>query len=149
MTERNTPNPKMPARVAVDRSSSASIRAPLTSDNDQLQVELLETQLRLLETRDFAIGAAAQAGEMQARAREMQLRLDATSAANHDLNVHIENHLAHIARLEATLAGVEPQIRDLRSRAEQLDRVYASNTWRIAKMMMLPVRLIRRVLKRS
>lgn len=132
MKEQKTPSSKMPARSSDKSSNTVPNRAPLANDNHELQIELLETQLRLLETRDFAIGAAARSGEMQ-------LRLDTMSATNRDLNVHIENHLAHIERLETALAA----------RTAQLDLVYASTTWRIGKMMMLPVRLIRRVLKRS
>ena len=132
MKEQKTPSSKMPARSSDKSSNTVPNRAPLANDNHELQIELLETQLRLLETRDFAIGAAARSGEMQ-------LRLDTMSASNRDLNVHIENHLAHIERLETALAA----------RTAQLDLVYASTTWRIGRMMMLPVRLIRRVLKRS
>lgn len=132
MKEQKTPSSKMPARSSDKSSNTVPNRAPLANDNHELQIELLETQLRLLETRDFAIGAAARSGEMQ-------LRLDTMSATNRDLNVHIENHLAHIERLETALAA----------RTAQLDLVYASTTWRIGRMMMLPVRLIRRVLKRS
>jgi hypothetical protein len=44
---------------------------------------------------------------------------------------------------------VEPQIRELNARAAQLDRVYASVTWRLGKFLMLPVRLIRRIVRRS
>lgn len=132
MKEQKTPSSKMPARSSDKSSNTVPNRAPLANDNHELQIELLETQLRLLETRDFAIGAAARSGEMQ-------LRLDTMSATNRDLNVHIENHLAHIERLETALAA----------RTAKLDLVYASTTWRIGRMMMLPVRLIRRVLKRS
>ena len=110
---------------------------------------MLELQLRLFETRDFAIGASARAGEMQARLTTKELELANALTVSHEKNIHIENHLAHIARLEAALAAVEPQIRDLRSRAEQLDRVYTSVTWRLGRLLMLPVRLIRRILKRS
>ena len=110
---------------------------------------MLELQLRLFETRDFAIGASARAGEMQARLTTKELELANALTVNHEKNIHIENHLAHIARLEAALAAVEPQIRDLRSRAEQLDRVYTSVTWRLGRLLMLPVRLTRRILKRS
>ena len=132
MKERKTSTPKTPAHSSDESSNTVPNRVPLANDSHELQIELLETQLRLLETRDFAIGAAARSGEMQ-------LRLDTMSASNRDLNVHIENHLAHIERLETALAA----------RTAQLDLLYASTTWRIGRMMMLPVRLIRRVLKRS
>jgi hypothetical protein len=116
---------------------------------DDLRIELLEMQLRLFETRDFAIGASARAGEMQARLTTKEIELANALTVNHENNIHIENHLAHIARLEAALAAVEPQIRELNARAAQLDRVYASVTWRLGKFLMLPVRLIRRIVRRS
>jgi hypothetical protein len=116
---------------------------------DDLRIELLEMQLRLFETRDFAIGASARAGEMQARLTTKEIELANALTVNHENDIHIENHLAHIARLEAALAAVEPQIRELNARAAQLDRVYASVTWRLGKFLMLPVRLIRRIVRRS
>jgi len=116
---------------------------------DDLRIELLEMQLRLFETRDFAIGASARAGEMQARLTTKEIELANALTVNHENGIHIENHLAHIARLEAALAAVEPQIRELNARAAQLDRVYASVTWRLGKFLMLPVRLIRRIVRRS
>jgi len=116
---------------------------------DDLRIELLEMQLRLFETRDFAIGASARAGEMQARLTTKEIELANALTVNHENGIHIENHLAHIARLEAALAAVEPQIRELNARAAQLDRVYASVTWRLGKFLMLPVRLIRRIVGRS
>lgn len=116
---------------------------------DDLRIELLEMQLRLFETRDFAIGASARAGEMQARLTTKEIELANALTVNHENSIHIENHLAHIARLEAALAAVEPQIRELNARAAQLDRVYASVTWRLGKFLMLPVRLIRRIVRRS
>jgi maltooligosyltrehalose synthase len=86
---------------------------------------------------------------MQARLTTKEIELANALTVNHEKNIHIENHLAHIARLEAALAAVEPQIRELNARAAQLDRVYASVTWRLGKFLMLPVRLIRRIVRRS
>lgn len=119
------------------------------SDNDNLRIQLIEAQLRLFEVRDFAIGASARAGEMQARLTTKELELANALTTNHEKDIHIQNHAAHIARLEQALAEVEPKTRELVSRSAQLDRVYASTTWRLGRLLMLPVRILRRLLRRA
>lgn len=119
------------------------------SDNDDLRIQLIEAQLRLFEVRDFAIGASARAGEMQARLTTKELELANALTMNHEKNIHIQNHAAHIARLEQALAEVEPRTRELVARSAQLDRVYASTTWRLGRLLMLPVRILRRLLRRA
>jgi len=119
------------------------------SDKDDLRIQLIEAQLRLFEVRDFAIGASARAGEMQARLTTKELELANALATNHEKDIHIQNHAAHIARLEQALAEVEPKTRELVSRSAQLDRVYASTTWRLGRLLMLPVRILRRLLRRA
>lgn len=119
------------------------------SDKDDLRIQLIEAQLRLFEVRDFAIGASARAGEMQARLTTKELELANALTTNHEKDIHIQNHAAHIARLEQALAEVEPKTRELVSRSAQLDRVYASTTWRLGRLLMLPVRILRRLLRRA
>jgi len=119
------------------------------SDKDDLRIQLIEAQLRLFEVRDFAIGASARAGEMQARLTTKELELANALATNHEKDIHIQNHAAHIARLEQALTEVEPKTRELVSRSAQLDRVYASTTWRLGRLLMLPVRILRRLLRRA
>ncbi|MFM7308446.1 MAG: hypothetical protein ACKO2Q_10805, partial [Actinomycetota bacterium] len=118
-------------------------------DKDDLRIQLIEAQLRLFEVRDFAIGASARAGEMQARLTTKELELASALTTNHEKDIHIQNHAAHIARLEQALAEVEPKTRELVSRSAQLDRVYASTTWRLGRLLMLPVRILRRLLRRA
>ncbi|MFM8971007.1 MAG: hypothetical protein ACKOI3_12480 [Actinomycetota bacterium] len=119
------------------------------SDKDDLRIQLIEAQLRLFEVRDFAIGASARSGEMQARLTTKELELANALTTNHEKDIHIQNHAAHIARLEQALAEVEPKTRELVSRSAQLDRVYASTTWRLGRLLMLPVRILRRLLRRA
>jgi len=132
----------------VDSVDSEDVTDELSrSEIDDLRIQLIETQLRLLEVRDFAIGASARAGEMQARLTTKELELAKALQINHEKNVHIENHTAHIARLEQALAEVEPRMRELVARSAQLDRVYSSTTWRVGRLVMLPVRLLRRIFR--
>lgn len=105
---------------------------------DELRMLLVEAQLKLLQSRDFAIGAAARLGEYLA-GRNTQT----------DYEVHIQNHLEHIARLEEALRDAQQQIRRLHHRSLQLDGVMSSATWKIGRVVMLPIRLMKRITRRS
>ena len=74
------------------------------------QQQLRDTETRLLHSRDFAIGAAAELGEHRARLAEAALR-----------NKKLRN---------------------------ELNRVYKSSTWRIGRMMLLPIRVLRGLLRK-
>ena len=114
--------------------------------NHELQIaegKIMQLELALLQSRDFAIGAAAEAGEAPAyRARyvESERKLG-------DANEHIKSHLAHIARLEQALADLlkfEKTNKDLRT---QIETLHNSATWRIGRKVMLPIRIIKRIVK--
>jgi hypothetical protein len=103
----------------------------------------MQLELALLQSRDFAIGAAAEAGEtpiIRAMYVESERKLG-------DANEHIKSHLAHIARLEQALADllkIDKTNKDLRSQIESLRN---SATWRIGRKVMLPIRILKRILK--
>jgi len=111
----------------------------------------------VLELRDMLIGADAKCSELEARLDERLLDSDyrVSSQEFHleqpiaALKVHLNNHLAHIARLEAALAAAATTNRTLAVRADELSRVYASTTWRIARTLMLPKRIWLRMASRQ
>ena len=74
------------------------------------QQQLCDTETRLMHSRDFAIGAAAELGEHRALLEQEALR-----------NKRLKN---------------------------ELNRVYKSSTWRIGRMMLLPVRVLRKISRR-
>jgi len=74
------------------------------------QHQLRDTETRLMHSRDFAIGAAAEVGEHRALLELEALR-----------NKKLKN---------------------------ELNRVYKSSTWRIGRMMLLPIRVLRGLLHR-
>jgi hypothetical protein len=74
------------------------------------QHQLRDTETRLMHSRDFAIGAAAEVGEHRALLEQEALR-----------NKKLKN---------------------------ELNRVYKSSTWRIGRMMLLPIRAIRKISRR-
>ncbi|HBZ62309.1 MAG: hypothetical protein NWS60_05125 [Ilumatobacteraceae bacterium] len=130
--------------------SPETLQSDLALELEQLKHELqiaegkiMQLELALLQSRDFAIGAAAEAGEAPAyRARyvESERKLG-------DANEHIKSHLAHIARLEQALADLlkfEKTNKELRI---QIESVHNSATWRIGRKVMLPIRIIKRIVK--
>ena len=131
------------ARVSASNSDNAD------ESDTTVRVQLIEAQLRILELRDFAIGSAAKVGEMQVRLTTKEHELAQALTVNHYKDIHISNHLAHIARLEAALAENDSRFKQLLARSTQLDLVYASMTWRIGRVLMLPVRIMRRLLRRT
>ena len=130
--------------------SPETLQSDLALELEQLKHELqiaegkiMQLELALLQSRDFAIGAAAEAGEAPAyRARyvESERKLG-------DANEHIKSHLAHIARLEQVLADllkIEKANKELRT---QIESLHNSSTWRIGRKVMLPIRIIKRIVK--
>ena len=114
--------------------------------NHELQIaegKIMQLELALMQSRDFAIGAAAEASEapiIRAMYVESERKLG-------DANEHIKSHLAHIARLEQVLADllkIEKTNKELRT---QIEALHNSATWRIGRKVMLPTRIIKRIVK--
>jgi chromosome segregation ATPase len=81
-----------------------------------------ELRLQLMQLRDHAIGTTAQVGELRARLREKEAEL--------------EKKNARIARLRKDFEQQETRMR-------------ATMTWRIGNFVMLPIRILRRLLRGS
>lgn len=96
-----------------------------TSRIGELESELLssrelifQTQHELLAARDFAMGAAAHAGEQQAQ----------------------------LFAQSAQLAAAQERIAFL---SKHINRMRNSTTWKLGRIVMLPVRIAKRILRRS
>lgn len=106
-------------------------------------------ELEVLNSRDHALGRAAEIGEWryrlirQAAVYEQRLR---------DRESHEANHKAHIARLETALQAAGRAIQQNFSGAgelrRELDALRASTTWRLGRLLMLPIRILQRVVRR-
>ena len=81
-----------------------------------------ELRLQLMQLRDHAIGTTAQVGELRARLQEKEIELEKKSA--------------RISRLRKDLDQQEARLR-------------ATFTWRIGNFLMLPIRILRRLLRGS
>ena len=97
----------------------------------ELRRKVMDLELALLHSRDFAIGAIAETGE---------LRL-----ANAEAMIHRENHLAHIGRLEEHVTTLDRQLVRRTKRLEELERLLASRTYKVGRLVMLPVRILKRL----
>ena len=102
--------------------------APLPSTAPERKVRELdpsveaELRLQLMQLRDHAIGATAQVGELRARLQENEAELERKST----------------------------RITRLRKELEQQDAKFrATVTWRIGNLVMLPIRILRRLLRGS
>ena len=79
----------------------------------QLKQELADSEMRVLQARDYARGCAAELGEVQA-------------------NFAIHQQLA------------DRQVRQARKKLQELQ---STRTWKLGRLIMLPARIARRILK--
>ena len=81
-----------------------------------------ELRLQIMQLRDHAIGTTAQVGELRARLQEKEVELEIKNARISHLRKNLDQQEA---RLRATL------------------------TWRVGNFFMLPIRILRRLLRGS
>jgi len=87
--------------------------AQLQAQIDVLKRELADSEMRVLQARDYARGCAAELGEAQA-------------------NFVLHQQLA------------DRQVRQARKKNQA---IYATRTWKMGRLVMLPARIARRILK--
>ena len=112
-------------------------------DLQNAEGKIMQLELALLQSRDFAIGAAAEAGEAPAyRAMyvESQKQLG-------DANAHIASHVAHIQRLESALSDALKMESANKNLHRQINELKTSATWRIGKVLLTPLRVIKRIIR--
>lgn len=135
-------------------TSAKEMSTSLTSELEQVCHELqlaegkvMQLELALLQSRDFAIGAAAEASEIPIIRAKFQNQFAESERQLADANEHIKSHVAHIARLEklvADLLKLERVNKDLRT---QMNHLKISVTWRVGRLIMLPIRIVKRIVK--
>jgi hypothetical protein len=112
---------------------------------DAAERRIMELEMQLLHSRDFAIGAIAEAGEARAVIAGRDAIIAALDRRAADAETHAANHAAHIARLEEVMREHHRMLRQADARAREADAMRASATWRIGRIVMLPVRVLRRL----
>ena len=100
---------------------------------------IMQLELSLLQSRDFSIGAAAEVGEMRVVRSQLKDQLK-------DANIHIKNHSAHIKLLEEAMIELNRASTLNRARSAELDRVYNSASWKIGIFVLIPVRILRKII---
>ena len=108
-------------------------------DLQNAEGKIMQLELALLQSRDFAIGAAAEAGEApkyRAMYVESQKQLG-----------DIKAHLAHIQRLEAALNDALKMESTNKNLHRQINELKTSATWRIGKVLLTPLRVIKRIIR--
>ena len=129
---------------------SSSLASELEQVCHELQLaegKVMQLELALLQSRDFAIGAAAEASEIPIIRAKFQNQFAESERQLTDANEHIKSHVAHIARLEklvADLLKLERVNKDLRT---QMNHLKISVTWRVGRLIMLPIRIVKRIVK--
>ena len=112
-------------------------------DLQSAEGKIMKLELALLNSRDFAIGASAEAGRAKF---ERQMYIDSQRQLI-DATTHIANHIDHIRRLEEhvrDLSSLHPVNRDLQT---QLEKLRSSPTWIIGRIFMTPIRMLKRLVR--
>ena len=114
-------------RDEIGRRDSSEIR-PLREQNAALELEVLMV-------RDWAAAQGLRLGDVRRQLEEERL--------------HGTNYRAHIARLEAALHEASQRARLANQLQREIEALKASNTWRLGRCVLAPVRLLKRLLRRS
>ena len=131
-------------------TTQADVALELAQVKHELELaegKIMQLELALLQSRDFAIGAAAEASEIPIIRARFQNQFAESERQLADANEHIKSHVAHIARLEklvADLLKLERVNKDLRT---QMNHLKISVTWRVGRLIMLPIRIVKRIVK--
>ncbi|NQV96398.1 MAG: hypothetical protein HQ486_01250 [Acidimicrobiaceae bacterium] len=132
--------------------SPDNLMQDLLTDTESLRQRLLiaeekvmHLELALLHSRDFAIGAAAELGEQRVQVEYIRNLYIESERNLGDATTHIASHLNHIQRLENAQSELLRLTAPNVARSKELDRVYESATWRIGRLIMLPIRILKRL----
>ena len=158
------------ARVTEHDAQVTEHEAQVTEHDAQvteLKNEIDDLKMSLLHTRDYARGCAAELGEARtftehdAQVTELKTEHDAqvTELKNEidDLKMSLL-HTRDYARgcaaelgeartfFEIHIADTDRKVRQARKKNQQ---IYATRTWKMGRLVMLPIRIVRRIVKVS
>ena len=135
-------------------TSAKEMSTSLTSELEQVCHELqlaegkvMQLELALLQSRDFAIGAAAEASEIPIIRAKFQNQFAESERKLADANEHVKSHLAHIQRLEAALNDALKMESANKNLHRQINDLKTSATWRIGRLVLTPLRVIKRIIR--
>jgi len=103
-------------------------------------------ELEVLNSRDHAVSQAAQIGELRHRLIKQAAILE---TRHNEFSIHSENRIAHITRLEAALAHATRTAALAEGLRRELADTRESTTWKAGRLVMLPMRVLKRLLRRG
>lgn len=103
-------------------------------------------ELEVLNARDHAASQAAEIGELRHRLLKQAARFEHSFEAH---QTHDANHRAHIARLESALAAAGRNGSNAEALRRELNLIKLSITWKLGRVLMFPVRALKRLLRRG
>lgn len=127
-----------------------AIELRLKTELRVVRAERAAMELEVLNSRDFAVGQAVQIGELRFRLLRQAVTYEQRIGqieSNH--RAHDGNHRQHIARLEAALAEATSAAAQADRLRRELVDLRASATWRLGRFLLLPIRAMKRLLRRG
>ena len=127
-----------------------AIELRLNTELRVVRAERAAMELEVLNSRDFAVGQAVQIGELRFRLLRQAVTYEQRIGqieSNH--RAHDGNHRQHIARLEAALAEATSAAAQADRLRRELVDLRASATWRLGRFLLLPIRAMKRLLRRG
>ena len=95
-------------------------------------------ELEVLNARDHAAAQAAIIGELRHQLRFAR-----------EWEIHDKNHREHIARLETALREASKLANQADGLRQQIASMRSSSTWKAGRLMLRPLRVMKRMLRRG
>ena len=134
----------------VDAARHDAIALRLNTELRVIRAERAAMELEVLNSRDFAVGQAVQIGELRFRLIKQAAVFERhLQQLQSDHFVHDVNHRQHIARLEAALAETASVAASADRLRREIADLRSSATWRLGRLLLLPVRVAKRLLRRD
>ena len=118
------------------------IVAHLQLELQALRAKQAGLELEVLNSRDRAHSQSEAVGQLRHQSARQDSLFDQRAS---ELAIHESNRIAHIARLEAALAAAQQERRDAKQLQHELQSLKSSLTWRLGRLILLPVRAAKRL----
>ncbi len=118
------------------------IVAHLQLELQALRAKQAGLELEVLNSRDQAHSQSEAVGQLRHQSARQDSLFDQRAS---ELAIHEANRIAHIARLEAALATAQQERRDAKQLQHELQSLKSSLTWRLGRLILLPVRAAKRL----
>ena len=99
---------------------------------------------QILELRDIVEGLTAELFEMRRRCNSAEAERDLAGITNSRLNAELADALARLVRFETELMRLARIEADFNASQADIAAIRSSQTWKIGRFFMSPVRLVRR-----